>query len=332
MKLNNVFLAIGPEPFLLSDFIKRTRKAVEQKYGEFAVQLFSYPSMSLSSLRAECFAPAFLSEKRVLFCYGLPWSASDKIKDEEKDALIAFANSLSALPEDVVLYFVSENPDKRTKFFKLISESAKDVKDFPQWDTKKQKSEYIKWIQERAQSYNTTLSSFVADALFAYCGSSLSLLDSEIQKLSFRRQSSSVPESDIAELCVPGADSADYAFSNALSTANIKTILSEVEILFEDFSAAEVLNKDIIPAIRNLLKASLSRRSHEDFGLHPFVIKNLSGLLSQVSENHIMQCYSDLRALDIGTKTGKYSLSPDSRSFVLALETALYRMIVPGNK
>lgn len=325
--LSSVFLALGPDAFRLWEFIKNTKQASAQKYGDFSVQSFSYPSTSLSSLRSELFAPAFLSEKRILFVSGLPWSASDKITDEEKEKLMIFAQSLSELPADVVVFFIAENPDKRTKFFKTLQGSVAKVYDFPLWDPIKENTEYLRWIQSQATLMGTTIDVPTAQALMAYSGHNLSVLATEIQKLSLRRFGEKIQQPDIAELCVPSEDSVDFAFSNALSTMNPKSVLSELNTLFNDFTPPEIFHRDIVSTIRNILKSLIAKKTGADVGLHPFVLKKLLPILSKISSENIIAMHQWLLAIDVGSKTGKYPLSPDAKLFIIIVERILYSFV-----
>lgn len=323
-----VFLAMGSDNFRLLEFIQSMKLASAQKYGDFAVQSFSYPEDSLSTLRSEFFTPAFLSEKRVLFCTGLPWSASDKISDTEKELLLLFLDSLSSLPEDIVIFFISPVPDKRTKFFKTVSSSVQKIHEFAQWDKESEKNKYIEWIMAKSIILGTQCSKSIAEFLLLYVGYSLSSLYVELEKLSMRRFGQDIQKQDIIDLCVMNEENADFAFSNAFSTADITKVMAELSTLFDSSSAPEVFNRDIISSFRNLLKAHLTQQMKEDFGLHPFVLKKMMPLLKKIPSDTVLQTIEFLKDLDIGTKTGKYSLSPDARAFILQIETMFTKILL----
>lgn len=319
-KLSQVFLATGSDRFRLSEYIDSMKKGAAAKYGDFAVQSFSYPQYSLSALRSELFAPAFLSEKRVLFVSGLPWGAADKISDEDKELCGTLLLQLADLPDDVVVFFVASTPDKRTKFFKLLSTVAFQVQDFPEWDMVKQKSEYIQWIVARAQYYGTSISSAVAGFLLEYSGYSLEVLNTELQKLAMLRYGSKIEKPDILDLAVACEESVDFAFSNALASADPVVLVKELDTLCTEFSAPELFNRDIVPSFRNLLKVGLSTHYKTDLGLNPYVVKKLQPIFKKYSLSSFRQIYLFLKDLDVGSKTGKYTLTPDSRAFVVDLQ------------
>ncbi len=327
-KIKGVFLEIGPERFLLHEDVKKKKAASAVKYGDFAVQSFSFPETSVSSLRSEFFAPAFLSEKRILFISGLPWGASDKISDDDKESLLKLLDSFSRLPENVVLFFISEAPDKRTKFFKTLSALSQEVYSFPSWDPEKERSAYVSWVTARANKYHSRIDPATATFFLEYSGFDLEILDTELQKLAMRRYGESIQKQDILDLAVPSEESVDFAFSNALSSAQLSNIFQELHTLFEDFTAPEVFNRDILPAFRNALKSAISKEKGADLGLHPFVMKKLIPLIKKYPLETWQKLYIFLQELDLGSKQGRYPLSPDARIFITALERTLAQSLL----
>lgn len=325
--MQNLFLAIGPDSFQLKEFVDQYKAAALQKYGEFSVESFSLSDTDIKAIEASISAPSFFGgdEKRIIFLEGFPPEASPKLSEKKKDEYEKFLKTIDNLPDDVVLFCISANPDKRTKFFKTLKKNADKTYEHPLLDPKKDGRQIEEWIQKRAQKYGSKIDPHTASFLRSYSGNDLASLNSELQKLSTLRISSPITTTDITDLCAASEESADFAFSNAISSGKPEKILAEIETLVNQFDAAMIWNRDILSSIRTLLKAKYAKENpSEKSGIHPFVLKNLSGVLSKFNTQQLQQLHAMCTEIDIMTKNGKLQLSGDTRNFVLTVEKEMY--------
>lgn len=326
--MNNLFLAIGPDSFQLSETVEQYKKASLKKYGEFSVEYFSLTENEISTVESSLSAPSFFGgeEKRVIFIEGFPQSASSKFSDSKKQELESFLQRLISLPKDVVVFCINSEPDKRTKIFKTLQKNASKVFEHPLWDPKKDGKKIEEWIQKRALQYQSNIDSSSASFLRSYVGSDLQTLDIELKKLSTLRISDTIQNKDITEICIPSAESADFAFSNAVSSGKVEKILSELEVLSKEFDSALVWNRDVLSTVRTLLKSKLAMESPEEkSGIHPFVLRNVKKVLSSFSYQEIQSLHKACGQIDTMTKNGKLTLSGESSNFLITLEILLYR-------
>ncbi len=325
--MKNVFLAIGPNTFLLKDFISQTKKASLIKYGEFAVQTLSVKENSLSEIITEISTPPFFGGKKIIFLEEFPPSAHPKLSETKKTEYTKLLEHLSHLPEEVIVFVISINPDKRTKFFKTIKNHASKIYEYTLFDPKRDISKFTQWIIERSKKYGAFIDLKTAQFLHSFVGNDLEKLDKELQKLALLTANTKehISKNNIITLCAPNEESADFAFSNALSSGNAQKILTEISTLSKEFGSAMIWNRDIIPSIRTLLKVRFSIDSpHEKSGIHPFVFKTLSKVAQKFTIEQLQNLHTFLLDTDKKTKNGTLSLSQETAQFLLHIQKEFY--------
>lgn len=322
---NAVFVAIGPDEFLLREFLQNYKNAAIEKYGEFSVEKFSLQDNSPAQIRNEIFSPAFFGGKRVIFIEGFPPSATPKLNEVKKKAFESLIKELPELPEDVVVIFSEAKPDKRTKIFKDLKKIATKYFEHAEFDPKKEPYKYSEWIIERGKKYGTIFEKKGADFLRSFVGNNLSHLDSEIQKLALYSPMKEVSSKDIEDLCIPSEEIADFSFSNAVGNGNTSKILQEFKTLSDKYDAGMVFNRDVLSVLRTLLKVRFSIDSPEEkSGIHPYVLRNMKTTANNIPKKKLLKAHSALTQIDQMTKDGRLSLSQDSQGFLLAVEKILH--------
>ncbi len=325
--MKNIFLAIGPDEFLLTDFINQTKKASLEKYGEFSVQTLSAKETPLSDIITEISSPAFFGGKKIIFLESFPPPAHPKLSLQKKKEYETLLQKLENIPEEVIVFTVSTTPDKRTKFFKTLKKEATKIYEHASFDPKRDISKFTQWIINRVQKYGSFIDMKTAQYLHSFVGSDLSKLDREIQKLAILTTvpKKNIEKNDVAALCIPNEESADFAFSNALSSGNGEKIITEIATLSKEFGAAMVWNRDIISSMRTLLKVRYSLESPEEkSGIHPFVFSNISKVARTFSPEKLQEFHYFLLKTDVQTKNGKLSLSQESPQFLLHIQKEFY--------
>ena len=218
------------------------------------------------------------------------------------------------------------NPDKRTSIFKKYKKISGKFFEHASFDPQKDKLKFSEWIIERASKYGSSISKKNADFLKNFSGSNLRILDSEIKKLSTLAFGSEISEKDIQDIAVPSEEGGgDFAFSNAISSGSITKILDEFTALSEKYDAAMIFNRDVLSSFRNLIKGKFAIESpSEKSGIHPFVLSKMKKTIAMIPREKLLNAHTALTQIDIMSKTGKLSLSGDTRAFLLAIEKILH--------
>ncbi len=323
--MKNVFLAIGPDSFLLREFISQYKKAAIVKYGEFSVQTLNITQHPIGEIINEVSSPAFFGGKRIIFLEEFPPPPTPKLSEKKKEEYEKLLIRIKDLPEEVVLFLVIEKPDKRTKFFKTIKKDCEKIYEHKSFDPKRDANKFSDWICERTKKYGSEIDGRNADFLRSFVGNDLSILNNEIKKLCLLKYGKNIEKEDIVALAIPSEESADFAFSNAISGGKAEKIVNEFHSLVLQFDAGMVWNRDLLSTIRTLLKIRFSLDSpQEKSGIHPFVERNMKRVVSTFSIEKIKKLQWVLTEIDSGTKNGTFSLSGDSRAFSLHIEKLLW--------
>jgi DNA polymerase-3 subunit delta len=326
----SIFLMVGPDDFLLSEHVEKFKKGAIEKYGEFSVDSFSFETHSYKEVRNEIFSPPFFGGKRVVLLENFPPSATPKVSESKKEQYLSLIEEFSELPEDVVLICVNSNPDKRTTIYKSLKKIAGTFYDHPSFDIKKDKYKIIEWIIDRFKRRGGAISQKNAEFLLHFSGENLRILDSEITKLSHYVLQKEIEEKDIIDLAIPSEEGGgDFAFSNALSTANISLIIKEFIALSQKHDPAMIFNRDVLSSFRNLLKSKLSLLSPQEPVKRNYrASEKLKVFLKSSELEKFLLMHSSLKNLDIESKTGKVSLSLEGNIFLLKIERLFYKFFI----
>jgi DNA polymerase III delta subunit len=323
--MNNLFLATGPDEFLLKEFINQYKSASIKKYGEFAIESLRLDFTSIPYLTNNILSPPLFSEKKIIFLENFPIPPTPKVSDKTKIQLDDLLHKINNLPSSIVLFCISTNPDKRTKYFKSVKKEANKIFEHKSFDEKKDINKITEWIVQRFNKNKSNITQENAKFLKNFVGSNLYKLDLEITKLSLIKKKY-IDRKDIEEACIKNEESIDFAFSNAIAKGKISEILKEFSILYKEYDISLVFNRDIISVIRTMIKIFLSIKSpNENSGLHPFVIKNMKISVSRFSKEKLINLHNELIKIDLLSKSGVLNLSGNTKITYTFISNLLYK-------
>ncbi len=179
--LKNVYLFMWEDRYSLDQEVKRWTSNFLQKFGEDSLFIYNNENRDEMSASQSIFGGGLFSEKKLTVIYGLPldnakWNTF-KVADIEW-FIDGFIKKEWKIPVDNLLVFVSNKPDKRSRFFKFLKDNAS-VKEFnPPKDT-----DVKKFIFDRL--WDIKIDNDALDLLMIKIGSDLYRVDNEIQKLQY---------------------------------------------------------------------------------------------------------------------------------------------------
>lgn len=199
---------------------------------------------------------------------------------------------------DVV--FFEEHPDKRTKTYKWLEKNAETF-----ISKQLQPFEAVHWVQEEAEKKGVILSKATAEFFVDYVGIDQWRLESELEKLSLAN--GKVSEETIRSLVEP----TPQATSFELLDAALRGETHDMERLFQVVSREEdpyMFFGLLAGQIYALALVSSSKGSRLDdiakeTGVHPFVLKKVSGMATQVSGASLQTLTARLAELDAHMKS-----------------------------
>lgn len=173
-----LFLFTWPDGYFLDVELKKRQASFIEKFWKENCLTYTSDNIQLASLQEALQWGGLFASKKLLVC---KWIPDDKIGTGKAPAqIIKFFEWLLGgeeiiLSPDVLLVFVSIDPDKRLKLYKILSEKAT-VKSFAalsEWQTKT-------FLQQKLETY---YSDDIADYLIQYVGTDLFRLEKEADKI-----------------------------------------------------------------------------------------------------------------------------------------------------
>ncbi len=154
-----LFLFTWPDGYFLDVELKKRQQWFAEKYGKENCIMYSTDTITLQSIQEALQWGGLFSSKKLIIC---KWIPDDKIGTGKAGAVITkfFEGLLGEddihLSPDIILVFVSIDPDKRLRLYKILSEKAS-VKSFPELNEAKI-AEFIKgqlgdYFEQRIADY-----------------------------------------------------------------------------------------------------------------------------------------------------------------------------------
>ncbi len=338
INMKNLFLFTGEETYLLNNQINDWKSAYVKKHGDMNLEILDGADAPLNELMAAAIAMPFLSEKRLIFIYGLPDSAKKSKKNEKEmsdrakkmeenrnNELRKFGENLKNIPESSIVVFVQPNPDKRFSFYKNLVKEA-EVKEFNPLQGKM----LISWIQNEVKKKNCTIDYNTAEYLSTLTGFSLWRLSSEVNKLTSHSPGEPINKTLIDQLVVPTLEANIFHFTDALGAKDSKRAIHK---LHQTMAAGENLRPVfymIVRQFRLLLQGSGYMANNPNGNsasfasstkLKPFVAKITLEQVRRFNLGELKKSYSELLDIDTALKTSKIRTTVDDQDeLALAIE------------
>jgi DNA polymerase III delta subunit len=315
-KRGKIFLFAGRETFLLREKVQNWQKASAEKYGADAVEVFNAENWKTADWKnaknAAATAP-FFTAARVLFFQNLSTAAA------ESENWKIFADLPKNLPAENTVIFAAENPDARTKSWKIAQSLADEKIIFDPIPP----AEIPRWVAARFAGFGKKISPAIARNLVDFCGTNLQKLAAEIAKLA--NFPGEISPEIIREIAVPQPETEAFAFANAFQNGNLSRILSALDAeIAAGIDPHGTIFRLILPTLRNLTKVADAENA-DAAGVHPFVFSKFKSLAQRFSREKIGKMFADLNSIDVASKTGKIKMTPAQETVLLELEKFFWK-------
>jgi len=177
--LKNVYLFMWEEKYLLDQEINRRTSNFVQKFGRDSLFVYNMENWDEVSASQSIFWWWLFSQKKLTIVYGVPLDNSkwNTFKIAQIEWFIDnFVKKEWKIPQDNLLVFVSNKPDKRSKFFKFLKGNA-NIKEF-KFLSDGELRKYIK-----SNFVDIEIQDDAVDYLINKVGNELYRVSSEIDKL-----------------------------------------------------------------------------------------------------------------------------------------------------
>lgn len=179
----NAYLLYGSEGFLRNYYKKALKVALVNEGDNLNYSYFEGTGTNPSEVAGLLSTMPFMAEHRVIIVENSGWMAKPSGEEgEEKSSgdgkLSLVIEGIKNIPEDVIIIFVEEKADKRSKLYKAITSKGV-AEEFGE----QQDETLARWLINQAKAAGKSMDPATAMYLVSECGKDMFLLEKEIEKL-----------------------------------------------------------------------------------------------------------------------------------------------------
>ncbi len=324
-KSNIIFFTWDNEIFLKKEF-NRWVDIFISKYWEFNISRFNKESILSSNIEQELTSMPFLWQFRLIIFEDLPLTQDNKetveeeiycpkcnnkiikigknftcsyckYKEEIKSIDSLILSCLDNIPDNNIVLFIQQNPDKRLTLYKKLLQIAT-IKEFSNlsWDSLK---DYI-----RSRLLN--IDSLAIKKLIEYKNSNFSKIDKEIDKLELFKSNDRITEDDIIKYIVPEIEVSIFKITDAIFELNPKIAILNFNKLLETNNIFQIFSS-IVSNIRSFLYIHFlidNKYTKNDvikiLQIHPYVFEK--AISYKQNKKYIYSFFNNLLQIDLWSK------------------------------
>jgi DNA polymerase-3 subunit delta len=291
-----IYLFFGEDKYRLKARVNELLDAHRGNAGDINISVIE-DKFDFPSIKNEAEALPFLSDKRLLV-------VKNALKSKDKALSENLTKWLPSAPESTDIIFIEdETPDQRTSLYKNIVKNGK-VEIF----TELKPAEVINWIKKMVQDKQAQISPEAATLLQIYCGSDLTRISTELDKLA--SYDPHITKTNVEKLVDAGFFNSIFELMDAISEKKAKKALDilnksldtgENEIYLLSMLARQVRNLLIIKDLseHRLSESEIVGKTH----LHPFVVKKSLQQSRNFTANELLALHGNLVGLDLAFKS-----------------------------
>jgi len=291
-----IYLFYGEDKYRLNKRLATILTSHQGSAGDMNISKIS-EKYDFAMIRSEAESLPFLSDKRLLIVRNV-------LKAKDKTLLEKLSKWLPSAPVSTDIVFIEDDaPDQRLALYKSLVKNGK-VEAFSELKS----FEAINWIKDEVGTREATIDANAASLLQAYCGSDLTRLTNELDKLV--NYNKHVTKATVENMVDAGFFNTIFELTDALSEKRPKRALDiltrtlesgENEIYLVTMLARQVRNLLIVKdlADHRLSEGEIVGKTH----LHPFVIKKSLSQSRNFTKNQLLTLHGKLAELDLTLKS-----------------------------
>ena len=322
--MENLFFFWGQEDFLINSEIEKLKnKFIDKNFEVMAYKKIYEPRFEDLLNAVQAVPMMFGNIMHVIDVNKFFLSDSESSLDDW--ALNQLENAFKNKSEKniVVLRLIipkesKRKVDSRKKIYKITSKYAQE-KQFPIF--RHYDKELPKVVEKMGKEYGLNLDGQVVSTIIAQIGTSLGIINSELQKLALTIYPETVPKiSDIQNICTQKDDV--FIILEAIFKKDFDKAMFELKKVLEKVTIAEVMGA-IQASLRSfvIIKANYSKMGKSGLSRklnrHEFIIEQNYNMMNKISGTELLKLKHNLIKTDYAIKTGECA-NPE-----IALEMAL---------
>jgi len=251
-RFDPLYIFHGEEEYLRDNYLSQVRETLTSgPMQDFNLVVFEGKGATPEALEAALDAMPVFSEKKLIILRNFDIAKPDKAMREALEELVP------VLPDYAHIVIVHNSPeykpDGRTKLAKLLSVHATLIE-----FARQEQADLIPWIKRRFRAHGREIDTRDAEYLIFLCGSLMTPLTLEIEKVAAFAQSERVKRSDIDAVAVPLIEAVMYDMTDAVAERDFARALH----IMSDLSALGHESVNLLGALgrqmRQLYSAALA--------------------------------------------------------------------------
>lgn len=307
-QIDPVYLLAGTESY----FIEKTLDLLKNKLtdgGELELSFFDLDEVPVDHVIDEADTIPFFSDRKLIIAKNASFlKAAERGKEKINHDLKALEAWLQNPPESSVTIFVApyEKLDERKKVTKLMKQhtvliEAKSL----------QANDLESWLLHEAKSFGKGIDHKAASKLIEMAGTNLTLLSSEVEKMSlYLGEDGEITEQLVEEMTARTLEQDAFKMLQSYIDGNISSALSVYYDLLRQKEEPVALAALLASQIRFMIhvfylqkKGYHAQQISKQLKAHPYRVKLLVEKRRQISDKQLLQVLGDLADIDLQLKT-----------------------------
>lgn len=230
----SAYLIYGEEAYMRNYYKLALRNALVNEGDNLNYSYFEGNGTDVTEVTDLLQTMPFMAEHRVVIVENSGWFASKKSKEKDDDAegssedegtgakkTEPLIEMIKSLGEDVVVIFVEEKADKKTRLYKAVA-----AKGACEEYTRQTEGQLARWLVNYARSKGKSMSPATGFYMVGECGNDMLLLKNEMDKLlAWALEKESITEQDVDQVCSHQINNKIFDMVTAITQHNQKQAL-----------------------------------------------------------------------------------------------------------
>lgn len=307
-QIDPVYLIIGTESYFVEKTLDLMKASMTQA-GELELSFFDLDEVPVEHVVDEADTFPFFSDRKLIIAKNASFlKAAERGKEKVEHDLKALENWLQNPPSSSVTIFVApyEKLDERKKIVKAIKQHAIVVE-----AKALQTNDLESWLSQEAKGFGKDINRGAVRKLVEMAGTNLTLLSSEIEKMSlYLGAEGEITERLVEEMTARTLEQDAFKMLQAYLDGDISTALSVYYDLLRQKEEPVALAALLASQIRFMIhvyylqrKGYHAQQISKQLKAHPYRVKLLVEKRQPFSEQRLLEVLGDLADIDLQLKT-----------------------------
>ncbi|MFD1030773.1 DNA polymerase III subunit delta [Metaplanococcus flavidus] len=306
--IDPVYVIIGTESYFIEKTLDLLKSSMTQA-GELELSFFDLDEVPVDHVIDEADTFPFFSDRKLIIAKNASFlKAAERGKEKINHDLKTLESWLENPPSSSVTIFVApyEKLDERKKIVKSIKQHAVTIE-----AKALQANDLESWLAQEAKSFGKGINRNAVRKLVEMAGTNLTLLSSEIEKMSlFLGAEGEITEELVERMTARTLEQDAFKMLQAYLDGNVSTALSVYYDLLRQKEEPVALAALLASQIRFMVhvyylqkKGYHAQQISKQLKAHPYRVKLLVEKRQPFSEQRLLEVLGDLADIDLQLKT-----------------------------